>query len=425
MLGLEATRGMLWRLVTGVALVALIILSVVIGSNVLTGRNDWDRVTSGYNFNLIQWEFENFFNKWAYRVEQAFRTEGLSQRGRIQLVKNFLSLDQEISLLKTKLDAAKAEGAHSVEDIAIWEEQLATLAVQRNELENQAEEIIESQISKLLSDEGFSVTLKLGGEADLIFPPLDFRFEERPNVLIISPRDHIEIIDTALLRPDMKIEEKVEVEDRVKELGFSALVEQVGAVATYPSMIPSGPSLRSLLSRVAHEWLHQYLFFRPLGQSYWSNYEVTIINETVADIAGDEIGSLVYQRYYYPGEEEEAIPPAEEPGESAFDFTKEMREIRITVDQYLAQGEVETAESYMEERRQFLEDNGYYIRKLNQAYFAFYGTYADTPTSVSPIGDQLRELRERSASLEDFIRTVSRISSYEELLELVGEEITS
>ncbi|GAF91721.1 unnamed protein product, partial [marine sediment metagenome] len=105
----------------------------------------------------------------------------------------------------------------------------------------------------------------------------------------------------------------------------------------------------------------------------------------------------------------------------AFDFGGEMREIRTAVDDYLLEGKIGEAERYMEGKREFLEANGYYIRKLNQAYFAFHGTYADTPTSVSPIGDQLSKLREQSSSLGDFISTVSGISSYEELLEMIGE----
>jgi len=55
-----------------------------------------------------------------------------------------------------------------------------------------------------------------------------------------------------------------------------------------------------------------------------------------------------------------------------------MRETRIRVDKLLAQGRIEEAEAYMEERRQEFVAHGYYIRKLNQAYFAFHGAYADT-----------------------------------------------
>jgi hypothetical protein len=145
---------------------------------------------------------------------------------------------------------------------------------------------------------------------------------------------------------------------------------------------------------------------------------MTSINETAADIGGDELGQLVYRRYYAQPVSQAASPAA--PSQPAFDFNKEMREIRLTVDRYLAQGQVEEAEQYMEQMREYLAQNGYYIRKLNQAYFAFYGTYSDTPGSVSPIGGYLAELRQGSPSLGDFVKIVSGVSSYEELLRMIG-----
>ena len=92
-----------------------------------------------------------------------------------------------------------------------------------------------------------------------------------------------------------------------------------------------------------------------------------------------------------------------------------MREIRRAVDEYLAQGEIEQAEEFVEQKRQYLDSMGYYIRKLNQAYFAFHGTYADKPTSISPIGVEPRTLREQSASLKDFLNTVAAMTSRQEL----------
>jgi len=94
--------------------------------------------------------------------------------------------------------------------------------------------------------------------------------------------------------------------------------------------------------------------------------------------------------------------------------------MNLAVDAYLAEGEIEQAEMFMEERRQFLISNGYYIRKLNQAYFAFHGTYADRPASISPIGQELKQLRSQSASLKDFLDTVAVMTSHQDLLELIN-----
>ncbi len=397
----------MWKSLAGAALVVLVIVSALKGSDLLTKQSEWDRIASPYSFNIARWEFENLFDKWKYKVQEVFHPSELSQAESVQLVRDYLSLAQEITSLSAKGPGSEKEEA-----------QLAALKTERDRLEDQVEETIEAQISGVLADEGLSTTLKLGGEVELLFPPVDFEFEERPNVLMVSARHKIELVDTVLLKPGMSLEQMAEIEEAVEGRDYSGLVEPLGGVATYPSIIPQMPLLQDLLSGIAHEWLHHYFFFRPLGQKYWSNYEMTTINETAANIAGNEIGLMVYERYY--GGEEEAAPAAEEQ-EPAFDFGGEMREIRLTVDQYLARGEIEEAERYMEEKRKFLEANGYYIRKLNQAYFAFHGTYADTPTSVSPIGDQLRKLRERSSALGDFIGTVSGVSSYQELLEMVGE----
>ncbi len=111
----------------------------------------------------------------------------------------------------------------------------------------------------------------------------------------------------------------------------------------------------------------------------------------------------------------------QESTEPAFDFNKEMRETRKAVDNYLAQGEIEQAEQYMEQQRQYLAANGYYIRKLNQAYFAFYGTYADSPTSISPIGVELKTLRSQSVSLKEFLDDRSSMTSQQELNERIGQ----
>ena len=73
----------------------------------------------------------------------------------------------------------------------------------------------------------------------------------------------------------------------------------------------------------------------------------------------------------------------------------------------------------MEQKRQFLTSKGYYIRKLNQAYFAFYGTYADSPTSISPIGAEVEKLREESASLKDFLNRAATITSRQQLQDML------
>ncbi len=212
------------------------------------------------------------------------------------------------------------------------------------------------------------------------------------------------------------------IESEIEALGYSALVDNLGGLSTFPSFITDNADIRFIVDTAAHEWLHLYLAFTPLGfvklldtLGIRQDYDVSTMNETVADIVGREIGAMVYEKYYAPPEL--MTTPEPPPGEPSFDFNKEMREIRLAVDDYLARGEVDEAEKFMAEKRQYLEDNGYYIRKLNQAYFAFHGAYADGPTSVSPIGEELRELRANSETLKDFLDAVAAMSSREDLAE--------
>jgi hypothetical protein len=109
---------------------------------------------------------------------------------------------------------------------------------------------------------------------------------------------------------------------------------------------------------------------------------------------------------------------------SPFDFNHEMHTTRVNVDALLAAGKINEAESYMEQRRQLFVQNGYTIRKLNQAYFAFYGAYADVPGGAAgedPVGPAVRALRAHSQSLADFVNRIAWMTSFDELKKTVGQ----
>lgn len=407
-----------YRLGLLIDLIIVLVLCILPPSDQSPKPTVWDEIAGPYVFSISEWEFGNFFDKWGYSFEQFFIPKKLSEQESVQRVEDYLSLAQSASSLQDTINRDKAEGNTSEADLKSLEAQLAQLTRQRDSLRDQVEAIVEGQISSVLTDAGLSKTIDFIGKFNLLFPPVDFEFQEEPNVLIVSPRDKIELTKTILLSPDLSLEQIEGIENKVQGIDMSGLVERVGGVATYPSIIPQDDSLQYLLSTVAHEWLHHYFYFHPLGRNYWANYDMTSINETAADIGGDEIGQLVYQRYYSQPVNEPVSPAA--PSQPAFDFNKEMKQIRVTVDQYLAQGQIEEAEQYMEQMREYLAQNGYYIRKLNQAYFAFNGSYSDQPGSVSPIGGYLEELRQGSPSLGDFIKTVSGISSYGQLLKMIG-----
>ncbi len=131
-------------------------------------------------------------------------------------------------------------------------------------------------------------------------------------------------------------------------------------------------------------------------------------------MGGQEIGDLAYTAM--TGEKVVRGPKSGSPPiPGAFDFNEAMRETRLGAEELLAQGKIEEAEAYMEERRQFLEDNGRFIRKINQAFFAFHGSYGTGAGSVSPIGDQLEDVRDNLDSLEDFLKIVGEFNQVSDL----------
>lgn len=272
---------------------------------------------------------------------------------------------------------------------------------------------LRSQIETVLVENGLSV-----------FPPLNFRLENPPHLLVISPREKIFYLDRVLLQQNLSDDEIEKLETRVDNLGLSSLVERLGGFgATYPPIIDSNASLNFMIDTAVEEWLHQYLAFRPLGFLYLldslgvrQDRDVIIMNETLAGMVSEEIGSQIYARYYGAAEGVKS-----DKKRSGFDFRAEMKLTRRNVDQYLSQGNIEGAERYMEEMRQVFLSNGYKIRKLNQAYFAFHGIYGGSPASVSPILGELKLLRAKSSSLNDFLQKTSQMKRYTDLVEALQE----
>ena len=62
----------------------------------------------------------------------------------------------------------------------------------------------------------------------------------------------------------------------------------------------------------------------------------------------------------------------------------------------------------MEARRQELNGRGFGIRRLNQAYFAFYGSYAEGPAGSSPLAGRVRSLREASPVSGAFLQAIAQ-----------------
>ena len=302
---------------------------------------------------------------------------------------------------------------------------MAVVRARRGELQPDVEEALESAVSAVAKDQ------RLGAVGEFIFPPVDIRLTEPPKVLVTSPRDRIERTQDVLVDPHVQVEEREAIESQLLESeDLSALVLDIGGVATYPASLYSGGDLKGTLGIAAHEWLHHYLFFKPLGQNMFKSSDMQALNETLADLAGREIGEMALGHFTTALAGSSPQIPVDNSGEiqdgeiskgEVFDFRREMRDTRALVDELLTLGMVEEAESFMEQQRQVFVANGFNIRKLNQAYFAFNGTYADSAASSSPIGDQLKRYRTAMPDVGTFVREVAGHSTYQEFLDSLAQ----
>ncbi|MBN1975973.1 MAG: hypothetical protein JW918_01120 [Anaerolineae bacterium] len=388
-----------------------------------------NRQLAGDRFDFISWEADALFGKLVHSLVAPQRY--MDEEARHDFVADYMDLVGEIQELEWTTSLVYIDPNVADPDAASAEmrARLAGLRADQRARQPLAEAILEEQVATVLVDEGFGL---LGQE----LPPVSAHFTPLPTLIVISPRDRIENIFSLSLRHGLDTAQREEIEAQIDSaLDVSSLVTNIGGLAAYPSMLLESSWLPWVAEVTAHEWTHHYLTPRPLGWYYMESGETRTINETTASIMGKEIGYAVITRYYpelpppelptlpepvEEGEPEEETPPPEPP---EFDYRMEMRETRIRVDELLAEGKIEEAETYMEERRQVFVSEGYALRKLNQAYFAFHGSYADTPGAAGedPIGPTVLRLRARSPSLYIFVNRVAGVTRLSELEILLVE----
>ncbi|HLF28271.1 MAG TPA: hypothetical protein VJG32_18220 [Anaerolineae bacterium] len=420
-----------------------------------------ESIIAADRFDFIAWELEALGEKGAQASVpiQAY----LDDTQRAQFVLDYLDRTRQLNRVDQEIDRIYS-------DPAIGDPESASLPRRadrdrlRSEVEQRrptAEAIVQEQIASVLLEEGLAT-------AGRIFPPVLARITPLPRMLILSPRDQIKRETGGSLSADLTVDRADTIEEEaLTQLDKSALVTPIGGLALYPSMIIETPDLLFLLQVSAHEWVHHWLFLRPLGMDIMfaaQSGDVWTINETVASLVGDEIGIRTLKRFYPeiarrdyafvynpPSQLEDSGAAALPADPNAFNFNREMHQTRVQVDDYLAEahalntqadeaqqaGRVDEAESlrdealawivkaeaYMEDRRKVFIENGYWIRKLNQAYFAFYGSYADQPgaSGADPIGPAVRELRAKIPRVADFLNAVAPVTTLDELKQVLAQ----
>jgi hypothetical protein len=343
----------------------------------------------------------------------------LDEDSRRELVLNYLDLVNQ----RRQLERAIAQ-LYVDPTVANPQERAAALEIEvirlKGEIERWqplAEAVVQEQVAAILLEEGFDILGKP-------WPPVQMQVTPLPAILIVSPRERIERLYGIPLAHGLTATEQAALETAVRdELDYAALVVPIGGLGIFPAMILETTDINFLADVVAHEWAHHWLTLRPLGIRYADSPAMYTINETVASIFGREVGPRVVARYYPDLLPPPPAPPiaGPQPEPSGFNFRGEMHTTRVRVDELLADGRIIEAEDYMEMRRRYFVANGYQIRKLNQAYFAFYGMYADSvgAAGADPIGPTVVALRQANPTLRAFMQQMGAIANVEDLWGLV------
>ena len=408
---------MTWRKYTGIA-VPLLMMMVLLCGSVVSLANPLDQArlfTADIEYDYIAW----LANAAGQKASQALLNpvQRLPQEQQTRLVKRYFTLVQALEVVQARVELVYADPAISDAAAAAAEliRQQHALQQSLDGLSPLVEAILQFQVASVMADEGIGFLAQP-------LPPVLFHSSPLPKALIVSPRDSIRQEVNISLLADLGLEDITRLEENVSfYMNASALVVDVGGIGVYPTMVQRSSNIEWTLDTIAHEWTHNYLTLHPLGWNYDTTAELRTMNETAASIVGKEISREVMRRYYADDDTGENKTPKawlKRTAVNEFDFRQEMHKTRVRVDELLAQGKVEEAEEYMEQRRVVFVEHGYMIRKLNQAYFAFHGAYADMPGGAAgedPVGPAVRALREQAGSLALFLRRIAWMNSFTDL----------
>lgn len=377
-----------------------------------------DAATTHRAFNFATWEIETIARKVAFGILTPQRF--MDEEARARFVLNYLDQVREARQLADEISRAYTD-PEIADPAEKTREQQTTLAELRGQMQRSglvAEAILGEQVSAVLRQGGFGLLAQ-------ILPPVSSAFTPLPYMLIVSPR---EIIQSAYQRPlvaGLTAAEQAALEQDLESRFHdkSVYVTGIGGLAAYPAMLLESSSIDWISDVIAHEWAHHYLVFYPLGFYYDKSNETRTLNETAASLLGEWAGQEVILRYYTAYlDRDKSLPNTltltEEEAtasQARFDFDVVMHHTRVTVDQMLAEGKIKEAEWYMEAQRRYIVANGYRLRRLNQAYFAFHGAYASSPgggaAGKDPIGPAVRQAWALSETPRDFLRTLGPVTT--------------
>ncbi len=255
--------------------------------------------TRSFEFDYVGWEIDAVWKKISLlSLGSTHHLNDFQQRKIINDYFKLLNSSNELQRRITEIYSDPQVSSPEIEALR-FENGLGRVAHLLDLQNHIAESILQYQIDRTLR------TLDIT-DIGTPFPPILFQTTKLPRQLIISPRDAIIQEKSVSLNADIAVNEIIKLENNVEEnLNYSALVVPVGGVSTYPTMVINTTDLKYLIEIVAHEWIHNYLFLRPLGIRYESSQELRTMNETTASIAGAEISQAVIEDFYFETMEED------------------------------------------------------------------------------------------------------------------------
>ncbi|MFC1943210.1 hypothetical protein ACFLWO_01345 [Chloroflexota bacterium] len=166
------------------SIIFTIILLVCLLSGSCAPSRDFDAhlnsIVKPYLFSIAGWESRAIPHEVNQRVFG--RQEKIDDE--IRVVTKYFPFTDQIKTLESEIEVANASNSEG--DLASLEAELNRLQEQKMALAGRVERIIEKQIRDTLTEQGiFNPIIEL----KVSFPPLNFKLEKPPNLLVISPRE--------------------------------------------------------------------------------------------------------------------------------------------------------------------------------------------------------------------------------------------
>ena len=294
-------------------------------------------------------------------------------------------------------------------------QQYLTQSFESNQkIESIVEIRLEQRIQQAIKDLNIGISIPL---IEQPFPPVLLEIARPPKYMVLSPRDRVEHTGGYLLKEDLEPQQIQREEKKAEETGItSAYAARISGIATFPSLISDRLAYKQTVFTAAHEWVHHYLIFFPLGRTYFSDGKA--LNETVADLVATDITRAVLEKY------PELYPVDKISSHDRLDPTHPQN-LRREVDELLAEDNLFEAEKLMDSKQVlWCEEYESCPRRINQAYLAWIGQYAYQAGSIDPVGEQMRDIRSIAGSTKEFLRFVRNITSRQELSVLHSELVT-